>query len=116
MSTAHTLILPPNWLGDAVMAQPAIRAIADHHRHDRLSIHGRPWLHDLLPYLNLGDCHFEEKLPAADLAYLFPNSFGSAWRALKAGCRQRIGYRGQWRRALLSRALPRRSDAGRMCP
>ena len=112
MSAAHTLILPPNWLGDAVMAQPAMRAIAAHHRHDRLSIHGRPWLRDLLPYLDLGACAFEERLPAADRAYLFPNSIGSAWRALKAGCRQRIGYRGQWRRPLLSRSLPRRLDLG----
>lgn len=110
MSTPHTLLLPPNWVGDAVMAQPAMRAIVRHHRGGRLSIHGRPWLRDLLPYLDLGDCSFAETMPAADRAYLFPNSFGSAWRAWRAGCRQRIGYRGQWRRPLLNRALPRRLD------
>lgn len=104
----HTLILPPNWLGDVVMAQPAMRAIALHHQHDRLSIHGRPWLGDVLPYLNLGQASFEAVMPAADRAYLFPNSFGSAWRAWKGGCRKRIGYRGQWRLPLLSRALHRR--------
>lgn len=106
----HTLILPPNWLGDVVMAQPAMQAIAHYHRQDHLMIHGRPWLSDLLPYLNLGDCTFETNHPTADRTYLFPNSFGSAWRAIKAGCRERTGYRGQWRRILLSHSLPRRLD------
>ena len=103
-------MLPPNWLGDAVMAQPAMRAIAAHHRGEAPSMHGRPRPRRLLPYLDPGDCRFGESMPAAERAYLFPNSIGSAWRALKAGCRQRIGYRGQWRRPLLSRALPRRLD------
>jgi lipopolysaccharide heptosyltransferase II len=107
-SGRRILILPPNWLGDAIMAQPAMRIIAQHHRQDQLSIHGQPWLHDLLPYLDLGHCNFAQNLPAADRAYLFPNSFGSAWRAWRAGCRERIGYRGQWRRPLLTNALSRR--------
>ncbi|HXH65205.1 MAG TPA: glycosyltransferase family 9 protein, partial [Mariprofundaceae bacterium] len=109
-SGRRILILPPNWLGDAVMAQPAMRAIALHHRHDHLAVHGRPWLHDLLPYLDLGHCTFEETLPAADRAYLFPNSLGSAWRAWRGGCRERVGFAGQWRRPLLTHPLPQRID------
>jgi lipopolysaccharide heptosyltransferase II len=102
------LILPPNWLGDVIMAQPAMRAIALQHQHDQLLIHGRPWLRDLLPYLNLGQASFAAEIPAADRAYLFPNSFGSAWRAWRAGCSERIGFKGQWRWPLLTQALSRR--------
>jgi heptosyltransferase-2 len=109
-SGRRILILPPNWLGDVIMAQPAMRAIAQHHRHDRLSIHGRPWLRDVLPYLNLGQASYEDAMPAADRAYLFPNSFGSAWRAWRGGCRERIGFTGQWRRLLLTQPLAQRID------
>ena len=108
--TSHLLLMPPNWLGDAVMAQPAMRAIAMHYRPEKLSICGRAWLADLLPYLDLPAAEYRPELPAADTAILFPNSFRSAWQAWRNGARERIGYRGQWRRLLLSRPLPRRLD------
>lgn len=109
-SGRHILIMPPNWLGDVIMAQPAMHAIARHHPHDRLSVHGRPWLADVLPYLNLEHAGFAADMPAADRVYLFPNSFGSAWRAWRGGCRQRVGFAGQWRRLLLTHPLPQRID------
>ncbi|MDX8404819.1 MAG: lipopolysaccharide heptosyltransferase II, partial [Mariprofundus sp.] len=102
----------PNWIGDVVMAQPAMRAIVDHYLAPnpdlRITISGRGWLNELLPWLNLPQTHFSAQPIKADITFLFPNSFRSVWQARLAGNRRVIGYRGQWRRLLLSDALPHR--------
>lgn len=108
--THHLLLMPPNWIGDAVMAQPAMRAICEHyhmqHADLRISVCGRGWLKDLLPWLNLPTAIYSAAMVKADTAFLFPNSFRSAWQCRLAGNRRIIGYRGQWRRLLLDTALP----------
>jgi len=104
----HLLLMPPNWLGDTVMAQPAMRALVNHLNPERVSVCGRGWLADLLPYLDLPHADYSATVPAADAAFLFPNNFRSAWQAWRSGTTERTGYRGQWRRLLLSRPLPRR--------
>ncbi|MFQ5345314.1 MAG: lipopolysaccharide heptosyltransferase II [Mariprofundus sp.] len=108
----HLLLMPPNWIGDAVMAQPAMRAICEYHfrqlHTEQVSVCGRPWLKDLLPYMGLTRAIYREQIPKADTAFLFPNSFRSAWQCRQAGIRHVIGYRGQWRRLLLSKALSHR--------
>jgi len=111
-AVSHLLLMPPNWIGDAIMAQPAMRAICEYHiRHchtEQVSMCGRPWLNDLLPYLDLPGTTYQETIPKADMAFLFPNSFRSAFLCRQAGVRQVVGYRGQWRRLLLSKSLPHR--------
>ena len=104
----HLLLMPPNWIGDAVMAQPAMRAIVRQTDAAEISVCGRPWLRELLPYLGLGSARYRADIPKADIAYIFPNSFRSAMQAFRAGVGRRIGYAGQWRRLLLSKALPHR--------
>ncbi|GAV20294.1 heptosyltransferase II [Mariprofundus micogutta] len=108
----HLLLMPPNWIGDVVMAQPAMAAIANHYRNqlgsEHITVCGRSWLSDLLPYLNIPGAQYEATIPAADTAYVFPNSFRSAWQCKKAGVKEIIGYQGQWRKLLLDRALPHR--------
>jgi len=41
---------------------------------------------------------------------LFPNSFSSAWKIFQSRASQRIGFRGQWRSALLNQGHPPRID------
>ncbi|NWF39420.1 lipopolysaccharide heptosyltransferase II [Mariprofundus sp. NF] len=110
----HLLLMPPNWIGDVIMAQPAMVAISSHYRQQfenyRISVCGRGWLKDLLPYLNIEGAEFSDTIMAADTAYLFPNSFRSAWNCKKAGVKNIIGYRGQWRSLLLSQAISPRID------
>lgn len=110
----HLLLMPPNWIGDVIMAQPAMIAIAAHYRQQyencRITVTGRGWLNDLLPYLNIEGAKFSATIPAADIAYLFPNSFRSAWRCKRAGVKHIIGYRGQWRSLLLSQPVSPRID------
>lgn len=100
--------MPPNWIGDAIMAQPAMAAIARHYHTPNISICGKAWLQDLLPYLNIGHAQYLSDIPGADVGFIFPNSFRSALQCWQAGVSKRIGYRGQWRRALLTRPLPHR--------
>jgi len=110
----HLLLMPPNWIGDVIMAQPALRTIAAHYKQhcgsEKITVCGRGWLNDLLPYLDLSGAEYQPEIPAADTAFLFPNSFRSAWQCRRAGVKHIIAYRGQWRSLLLSRALPRRVD------
>jgi len=109
---SHLLLIPPNWIGDAIMAQPAMQAICEHyiHHHDseQISVCGRPWLKDLLPYLGLTGAAYRSDIPKADMAFLFPNSFRSALQCRQAGITRLVGYRGQWRKLLLSKPLPHR--------
>jgi len=111
-SVPHLLLMPPNWIGDAIMAQPAMTAIGEHHIHHcgtkRISVCGKPWLDDLLPYMNVSGAVYQSDIPGADTAFLFPNSFRSALQCRQAGVSRLIGYRGQWRRLLLSQSLPHR--------
>jgi lipopolysaccharide heptosyltransferase II len=111
----HLLILAPNWLGDAVMALPAM---ADIHRASpgtRIAVAARPAvapLFALVPYVadlvDLSDTRtggLENR--GFDTALLFPNSFRSALVASRAGIPERWGYRTQWRGFLLTRAIAR---------
>ncbi|MDQ6951057.1 MAG: lipopolysaccharide heptosyltransferase II [Mariprofundales bacterium] len=98
-------IHPPNWLGDAIMAQPAMRAFIDAMHPEALTLVGKPWLAELAPWLNLGDTRTSTTMPTdAESVVLFPNSIRVAWAARQAGIPQRIGFRGQWRRWLLTDA------------
>ncbi|MES0371304.1 MAG: lipopolysaccharide heptosyltransferase II [Mariprofundaceae bacterium] len=115
MDHKKLLILPPNWLGDVVMAQPAMRAFAEHYMaqpdYEQLLISGRPWIDDLLPFLGLGSATYCNQIPNdIDTAALFPNSFGSAWKVFRSGAKQRIGFRGQWRAPLLNRGAAPQLD------
>ncbi len=101
----HIVIMPPNWLGDVVMAQPAMRAITQHFQDSKITIFGRSWLQDLIPFLNLehGNVSYQSELPkGADKVFLFPNSLRSAWQSFRSGARERIGFRREGRGILLT--------------
>ncbi len=106
----HLVIQAPNWLGDAVMAQPAMRAFMLELRPQRTSITGLPWLADVLPWFDLPESEYAAKNTGGDVHILFPNSFRAAWQALLNGSKQRIGYSGQWRSLLLTHAIKPRFD------
>ena len=118
----------PNWIGDAVMATPAVRALREHYPGARLFAVVRPVRRRRLRRLRLVR---RRRLPArqvvagrhglgracklrkigVDLAVLFPNSFRSALTAWLGGCQRRIGYARYGRSALLTDALPPVRDA-----
>jgi heptosyltransferase-2 len=133
-ATATVAVFLPNWVGDAVMATPALRALREHFPQARLVgvlkpyvagiLEGSPWLDAHILLDSRGP--WSQRWPAAalrlrrerpDLAVLFPNSFRSALVAWLGGCRRRVGYARYGRSPLLTdRLRPVISAAGRLLP
>lgn len=114
------VILAPNWLGDLVMAMPAIADVRRAWPRARVSIAARASVAGLLPFVPGvdGTVMFESSGGAGaqaralateqfDAALLLPNSFRAAWLAWRAGIAERWGYRGEARSPLLTHAVVR---------
>ena len=120
------VILAPNWLGDAVMALPAIADVRRQSPGASITVAARAAiapLFQLVPEVNdiivlpraaaIGDVARWRLLGAElagrdfDTALLFPNSLHSALVAVRAGIPERWGYRAGWRGGLLTRAVRR---------
>jgi heptosyltransferase II len=124
----------PNWVGDVVMATPAVRALREAHPCARVVgvlkpyvrgvIDGAPWFDDLIFHdpkggRGQGTLAVARRLRAEriDLAVIFPNTLRSALAAWLGGCRRRVGYRRYGRGPLLTDALdPVTDPRGRLAP
>jgi heptosyltransferase-2 len=108
----RVVILAPNWLGDAVMALPAI---ADVHRgapQASIAVAARPAvapLYHMVPGIDdvlvLDPAARALRSSTFDAVLLLPNSFRSALLASRSGIPARWGYRADWRGLLLTRAV-----------
>lgn len=116
-----------NWVGDAVMALPALDALKENFPDSSISVVGRPWIIPLLenhpsvdrilPLEKRGRYpkDFFEVLRVAarirrigfDLAVLFQNAFEAALLVRLGGVGMRVGYNTDGRRFLLSHAIIR---------
>ncbi len=106
MST-RMVILAPNWLGDAVMALPAIADVRRGAAGARLTVAARPQIAPLFALVaGVDETVAADRLPAYahDVAILLPNSFHAALVARRARIPERWGYRTDWRAPLLTRA------------
>jgi heptosyltransferase-2 len=114
------VIVAPNWLGDAVMALPAIADVRRAWPAARIAIAARPSIgplftlvsgvDDVITLQAGGDSRNQiEELreQAFDTALLLTNSFHTALLARRAGIAERWGYRADWRGPLLTRAIAR---------
>src|SRR5262249_50297303 len=118
----------PNWVGDVVMATPAIRAVRQHFPSARLlavcrpyvaaTIEAAPWLDDVILFDKQGPRDRREvavirrlRREHVDAAVLFPNSIRSAAVAALGRCRRRIGIDLYGRALLLTDALKPVRDA-----
>jgi len=73
----------PNWVGDQVMAMPAVRRLVDGNRGGETVLHARPQMHRLLEMV------FPETLVVASRHRAFP--LGSARRLCRGGGRFAVG-------------------------
>jgi|YelNatPaOPRAMG01_1025707.scaffolds.fasta_scaffold01353_4 heptosyltransferase-2 len=117
VSTRHRryLVRAPNWIGDTVMATPAVHRLRELDPFAHLAVLCPAQLADLWrhnPHVN-EVIAFDRRPPLArlragrfDVAVLLPNSFRAAWEAWRAGIPQRVGQAGHWRRALLTDVVP----------
>jgi heptosyltransferase-2 len=127
---ARVLIVSPNWLGDAVMALPAMHDVRRHFSGARLIVAGRsavatlftlvPWIDEIVTLTWRGELVTRSALTTdvarlrqsdPDVAILLTNSFATAWLTKQAGVRERWGYATDLRRLLLTRAIRRPSHS-----
>ncbi|HEV3385302.1 MAG TPA: lipopolysaccharide heptosyltransferase II [Gemmata sp.] len=124
----------PNWIGDVVMATPAVQAIRDAFpTADLIAVckpyvadvlGGNPWFSEVVLADKRGPSSHRLFAVAAklrekqvDAAVLFPNSFRSALMAWLAGCRTIVGFVRYCRGLLLTNRLFAKSDShGRFVP
>ena len=113
------MIRAPNWLGDAVMALPAMGVVRAACPKTHIAIAAVPAIAPLFAertsaaqdsVIVLQD-HAAEipalRAAAFDAALLLPNSFRSAWSAYRASIPERWGYAAAGRRPLLTRSVRR---------
>ncbi len=120
MSPNKILVRATNWVGDAVMSLPALRALRERFPHAHITILAKPWVadlyrrepfcDDLIPYTprSLGEKWSAARALAPrgfDHAILLQNAFEAAAVAYLAGIPNRIGYARDSRGFLLTNAV-----------
>lgn len=116
-----SLIVAPQWIGDAVMTEPLLRRL--HARGERLTVAALPWVAPVYRAMPLvsevlevpfahGGLQWRARRQLArqlqgrfDTAYVLPNSLKSALVPLWAGIPRRVGYLGEARVGLLTHRL-----------
>ena len=106
------VVLAPNWLGDAVMALPAIADVRRHFSASRLVVAARASVSSLFTLVPGIDSIVSAEVSSirgtgASMAVLFPNSFASAWLVKRSRVSERWGYSADLRRLILTRAIRR---------
>jgi heptosyltransferase-2 len=133
---SRILIVQPNWVGDAVMATPLLRAMRQRfpqahiayllRRYVKPLYTGIPWADQLITYrtgrtkarAGKGIFDLAARLRAGrfDLAVLLPNSFRSALVCRMAGIERIVGYERDGRGFLISDKLLPVKDKGKFVP
>jgi len=131
----RVVVFLPNWIGDVVMATPALRGLREHFASAHMVHVGKAAALEVLEGLGLSDeaipCRPAWWSPAADvvrlswrlrrgrydLAVLLPNSFRVALTAALAGVSRVAGYARDGRSWLLDdKVSPPRDEQGRFVP
>jgi heptosyltransferase-2 len=118
---ADSLVIAPQWIGDAVMTEPLLRRLAA--RGERLTVGALPWVapvyrampqvHEVVEFpFQHGGLQFKARHALArqlagrfDTAYVLPNSLKSALLPFLASIPKRVGYLGEARVGLLTHRL-----------
>ena len=117
----RSLVIAPQWIGDAVMTEPLLRRL--HARGEQLTVGALPWVAPVyrampqvaevieFPFAH-GGLQFRERRAIAkriqgrfDKTYVLPNSLKSALLPFLASIPERIGYFGEARIGLLTHRL-----------
>jgi heptosyltransferase-2 len=121
MQMTRSLVIAPQWIGDAVMTEPLLRRLAA--RGERIAVGAVPWVAPVyrampqvaevieFPFQH-GGLQLRERRRIAkdaqgrfDIAYVLPNSLKSALLPFLASIPRRVGYLGEARVGLLTHRL-----------
>jgi heptosyltransferase II len=119
------LVRATNWVGDAIMALPALRAVRERFADAQIAVVARPYVADIYRDQQICDrlvaydpngqhagftgrerLARELRAQKFDVGLLLQNAFDAAWLAWRAGIPQRIGYARDGRSVLLTKAVP----------
>jgi heptosyltransferase-2 len=118
----RSLLIAPQWIGDAVMSEPLVARLAA--QGERLTVAALPWVAPV--YRAMPAVEQVEELPFAhgrldwaarrrlghqwrgrfDVAYVLPNAIKAALLPWFANVPRRVGYQGEGRPLLLTERLP----------
>ena len=120
-SEKQSLVIAPQWIGDAVMTEPLMRRLQQ--RGERLTVGALPWVAPVyrampqvaqvleFPFAH-GGLQWKARRALAktlrgqfDAAYVCPNSLKSALLPWWAGIESRVGYQGEMRWGVLTQRL-----------
>ena len=121
------LVIAPNWIGDALMAQPLLARLRAQRPQARIDVLAPPWVAPVLRRMAQVDEVIESDLRHGELqlgerlrlarqlrargyaeSFVLPNSLKSALVPFLAGIPVRRGYVGEQRHLLVNRPLPNR--------
>ncbi|MFQ5353766.1 MAG: glycosyltransferase family 9 protein, partial [Thermodesulfobacteriota bacterium] len=125
------LLRVPNWVGDAVMTLPALKALHEAYKGAEISIlakktvipiyENNPAVSDIIEYSAehkgvRGRFKLSKKLRSGDfeLAVLFQNAFDAAFISFITGIPRRVGYGRDMRSGLLTKAVPFTEEVKRL--
>jgi heptosyltransferase II len=125
-NSVNSLVIAPQWIGDAVMTEPLLRRL--HARGERLAVGALPWVAPVyrampqvehvieFPFQH-GGLQLRARRSIAkeiegrfDTAYVLPNSLKSALLPFLSGIPKRVGYLGEARVGLLTHRLKNPKD------
>jgi len=120
----------PNWVGDAVMATPTLRALRARFPDERIVAVLRPYVRPVLEpnpwtdsYLEvdrtatgLWDAARRLRAEKAEVGLLLPNSFRSALLFFLAGVKRRVGYLRGGRNLMLTDGVPAPREKRQFAP
>lgn len=117
----RTLVISPNWIGDAVMAQPLLQLLRRKHPERPIDVLAPPWVAPVWRAMQEVDTVLEAPFRHGALqlrerwsfarqlrqrgyqdAYVLPNTLKFALIPWLAGIPQRVGYKGEMRYGLLN--------------
>jgi heptosyltransferase II len=118
------LIRATNWVGDAIMALPALRTVRRRFPDAKIAILARPYVAEIYEWEEIADklISYESRGEHAgisgrerlarelraenfDVALMLQNAFDAAWVAWRAGIPERIGYARDGRSLLLTKRV-----------
>jgi heptosyltransferase-2 len=134
-SRDRILVHCPNWVGDLVMATPALRAIRENNPGSHIAVMVRPQIRQVIEGLPFWDeiVEYDSKVlhraltkklsvskrlreSAFRLSIILPNSFSSAAVSFLAAIPQRVGYDTNWRGFMLTQSIPQPKENGTVVP
>ena len=107
------LVRAPGWIGDSVISMPVVRTIRENFPKAFITVSVKDRVLNLWKgFIYADEVVFDSEQKSRgrkgyDLGIIFPNSFSSAYKMLRAGVKNRAGYATELRGLLINHRVPK---------